>query len=379
MSGTCYLAILLFAAAGSQLHFPAADVRSMLEKIQAAGREGAGNPEAARAWRDLVAQGPGVLPAILSTFDDRNPVTSNWLRAAVDAIAERELARRRSLPTRVLESFVIDTRHPARGRRIAYECLARVDPTAPQRLLPGMLYDPSSELRREAVGATIEAARKLENRGDAEAAIHAYRKALAAAHDIDQVEEITRTFTRLGTEVDLASHFGFIRKWMVIGPFDNTGKHGFHAVLPPEARVDLNASCTGKRGVELRWREETTGDAYGVVDLNKMLGKELGVIGYAFTSINAIGEQEVEIRVGSDNAVKLFLNRTEVFRSEEYHHGIRMDQYVIPVRLRPGPNEILLKVCQDEQKEDWAEIWSFQLRMCDSTGTPVFFREVSSP
>jgi hypothetical protein len=40
-------------------------------------------------------------------------------------------------------------------------------------------------------------------------------------------------------------------------------------------------------------------------------------------------------------------------------------------RLRAGKNVILLKVCQNEQSEDWAQTWQFQFRVCDATGTAI--------
>jgi hypothetical protein len=39
--------------------------------------------------------------------------------------------------------------------------------------------------------------------------------------------------------------------------------------------------------------------------------------------------------------------------------------------LKVGRNEILVKVCQNEQKEDWAQLWSFQLRVCDNLGGAI--------
>ena len=50
-----------------------------------------------------------------------------------------------------LDEFVRDTRHDPRGRRLAYELIAKVDPSAPDRIIPGMLDDPSVEFRRDAV------------------------------------------------------------------------------------------------------------------------------------------------------------------------------------------------------------------------------------
>jgi len=32
---------------------------------------------------------------------------------------------------------------------------------------------------------------------------------------------------------------------------------------------------------------------------------------------------------------------------------------------------LLLKICQNDQKEPWAQVWSFQFRICDGTGGVV--------
>jgi hypothetical protein len=36
--------------------------------------------------------------------------------------------------------------------------------------------------------------------------------------------------------------------------------------------------------------------------------------------------------------------------------------------LKPGKNEVLLKLCQNDQKEEWAQVWGFAARVCDPTG-----------
>jgi hypothetical protein len=48
-----------------------------------------------------------------------------------------------------------------------------------------------------------------------------------------------------------------------------------------------------------------------------------------------------------------------------------MDQYKAHARLKPGVNTILLKICQNEQTEDWAQEWNFQIRVCDPFGNAV--------
>jgi hypothetical protein len=348
----------------------AADAGPLLARIKAVGREGAGGGEAARAWQELVSLGPDVLLTILAAMDDANVRAANWLRSAVDAIAERELAAGRALPAAKLEAFIKETKHAGPARRLAYEWLCRVDKTAPDRLIPGMLHDPSIELRRDAVALHTQAADQLVEK-DKKAAIAAYRKVLAGARDLDQVEHIAKQLKELDQEVDLAGHFGFVQQWMVIGPFDNVNKVGFDAVYPPEKGVDLKAAYPGKDGARLTWQRYATTDGYGLVDLNKVIAKHMGAVGYAHAVIDSPKEQTVQVRAGSNNAVKIWLNGKQIYFREEYHHGMRMDQHTTTATLKAGRNEILIKVCQNEQKDAWAQKWDFQLRICDAVGGAV--------
>jgi hypothetical protein len=363
-------ALLLALASAAPLH-AADDARALLATVKAIGKEGAGNLAAARAWRKLTRLGPDALPVILAGFDDDNPVVTNWLRAAVDAVGNRALKGKKPLPAAALEKFVLDTENSAVGRRIAYEWLVRADPSAPARLLPRFLHDRSPELRRDAVAVRVEAAGAALAKGDKPAAVAALREALSGACDKDQVDDIAKKLKEQGVTVDLAAHFGFVRSWSLIAPFDNPEGKNFAVVYPPEKGVDLGATYKGKGGAECRWVPFTTDQPYGEVNLNKALGKKKGAIAYARAVVVSPEERRAEIRVGCINALKVFHNGKELFGCEECHHGSEMDQYVIPVTLKAGRNELLLKVCQNEQTESWAQEWSFQARLCDSTGAAI--------
>ena len=76
----------------------------------------------------------------------------------------------------------------------------------------------------------------------------------------------------------------------------------------------------------------------------------------------------MEFRFGTPNAWKLWLNGELLFGREEYHRGMFYDQYQVRGQLKPGKNVILMKICQNEQKEDWAQDWKIQFRICDPTG-----------
>src|SRR5437588_12883140 len=112
--GTALLSLMLALTSGAPL--PAADdVTALIGTIMAVGKEGAGNPAAAGAWQALGRLGADALPAILASFDDDNPVATNWLRAAGDAIGERALREKKPLPAAALEKFLLDTKNSAVG------------------------------------------------------------------------------------------------------------------------------------------------------------------------------------------------------------------------------------------------------------------------
>jgi hypothetical protein len=185
------------------------------------------------------------------------------------------------------------------------------------------------------------------------------------------VDLIAKKLKELGVEVDLAAQYGFIQKWALAAPFDSTEGKGYARLYPPEVAVDLEAIYPGKKEEKVRWKAQTTSDPYGLVDLNKVIGKVKGAAAYAYAEIESPEERPVEVRAGCINALKIFLNGKQVFAREEYHHGIDVDQHVGRGTLKKGRNEILVKICQNEQTEPWAQEWRFQLRICDALGGAV--------
>lgn len=359
--------------AGLALYVAAAqaeEVGSLLARIKAVGKEGAGNVEAARAWKELVAQGPAVLPDVLAGLDDAGPVAGNWLRAAVETIRDDAARAGKQLPADKLEAFVRDTRHAGHARRLAYDLLVKLDPKTPDRLLPGMLDDPGQELRRDAVAVLLNEAEARFAKNDPKAK-DAYQKILDAARDRDQVEKAAQRLKKLGVDVDLTAHYGFVTHWLVVGPFENRKGVGFHNVYPPDRGVDPRATYVGRDGKEVRWQEHTTKEKLGLVDFNKILGNLKGACGYGYAVVTSPTERPVELRAASNNAVRIYLNGQEVYFREEYHHGMEMDQHVGRGVLKAGRNEILVKVCQNEQTDSWAQQWSFQLRVTDALGGAV--------
>jgi hypothetical protein len=372
------LLALAFAAASSiaAAEDGRSETRSLVDRIRAVGQQGAGNVDAAAAMEQLSRQPPAMLPEILNAFDGAGPLAANYLRNAVESIADTAIADGKPLPTPELSGFVADVANDPRARSLAYDLLARTDGPTAAKLVPGFLKDPSGELRRIAVAELLQEFKELDPAQQPEQARAVLEQALSGAVDNDQVKQIVGPLKKLGVEVDLPTHFGFLTDWRIVGPFDNRGKIGFAAVYPPERSVDLSATYptdydSQYDGETVTWAAVSTDDDYGVVDIGKQLTNWKGSCVYAAATFPSDRARRVQIRLGTPNAWKLWVNGKLAFAREEYRRGSRMDQYRVPVTLQPGPNEILLKICQDEQAPDWAQAYQFQLRITDQSGSAV--------
>lgn len=353
-----------------------ASTPSPLEAIVRVGREGEGNEAASAAWRELVKGGPANLLPILDVSGKGNVVADNWLRLAANVIADNAVGAGTPLPLGELEAYLKDVRHTSQARLLAFDVIAHADPARAEAIEPTLLNDPSQELRRGAVQRLIDEGKKLAEAKDEPAAKTTYGKALDAARDEDQVKVIAEALTKLGVEVDLPRHFGFLTKWQVIGPFENTKREGFDAVFPPEREIKLDASYPGKpddRGqpTTVKWQPFETKHEYGKLDFNKPLGMLKSSTAYALATFESTEARDVELRLGCKNAWKVWVNGELIFGRDEYHRGQKMDQYKLRARLKPGANTILVKCCQNEQTEQWTVEWEFQLRVCDAAGTAI--------
>ena len=341
-------------------------VDDSLKTLAAVEREGRGNEAASAAWKDVVKAGPSALPALLAASGKGSAVADNWLRLAGDAIVEAALRAKQPLPLADVEAFLADTAHAPSGRRLAFDLLQQADRARADALEPSLIRDPVQELRRGAVQRLIDSAKTQESEG----AKTAYLQALDAVRDEDQTKVVANHLKKLGVPVDLPRHFGFLMKWNVIGPFDNTEQKGFDAVFPPEKEVKLDAAYDGK-GKQVKWQPFESADEYGKLDFNKPLGMQKEVTAYAVTTFDSPADRDAELRLGCKNAWKVWLNGELLFGRDEYHRGQQMDQYKMTCRLKKGANTVLVKCCQDGQKEEWTVEWEFQLRVCDSTGTAI--------
>jgi hypothetical protein len=308
---------------------------------------------------------------VLSAMNAASPLGSNWLLGVANAIKPE------TLDTAKLKSFLADQTNDGEARYQVFEWLTDGNPQLRDELLDAMMSDSSPELRYMAIQRQLDNLDQTQR--DAKQTVALMRQLLGDARFPTQVIDIA---TKLNTLIDddnekivLADHFGFVRDWRVIGPFDNTDQAAFETAYEVEKDIlagdfDVAKSYDAKQG-STDWKSAKANDEAGLVDLAEAFEKEKSAVVYAYTTFESLMEMPVDIRLGCINANKVWVNGELVISNEVYHASSQIDQYVAAVKLQPGTNEIVVKVLQNDQKESWAQRFEFQLRVCDSTGKAV--------
>ena len=152
--------------------------------------------------------------------------------------------------------------------------------------------------------------------------------------------------------------------WMIIGPFDTTDITGFHREHPPEKEMDFTGEYAGKEG-NVKWFRPKRGWINGFVDLAALLGRVNWAVAYAATSVQSPETREVQLRIGSDDGIKVWLNG-ELVLSRNVDRPAALDQDIVPVTLQKGQNQLLLKVYNRLYS------WGFYMRITNVTGKPCY-------
>ncbi|MFN3191217.1 MAG: hypothetical protein ACE361_11880 [Aureliella sp.] len=308
--------------------------------------------------------------SVLDAMKAATPTAKNWLLSVAQTVADRdsEAAKRK------LDNF-LQSRSPQdpAARYWAFDYVTNEQTDVRKAFLRAHLDDPSLDIRYEAIQLAME--ELGEQTSEKEQRLAKLKEMLSLARLPEQVQSINKELESLDSGVSLLEHFGFIAEWQLLGPFDNSEQSAFDKKYQPEAdylasRLDVNQSVKGK-SEEISWQSITTEEANGALKIADALDKEKGAVAYLLGNFNSSSATTCELRVGSPNATKVWLNGELVISREVYHSGTQIDQYSANVKLKPGANSIFIKSCQNEQDESWAQDWEFQLRFTDETGAAI--------
>ena len=314
---------------------------------------------AAKAIKQLSQANDITLIQSLTAMKGATPVGRNWLSGLANSLYRKS----GKAQTAELAKFLADPNQDGEARYIVFEWMTTSKDALRAELLANMNEDSSPELRFLAIEEAMKD--KLEKKE--------LSSLLESARHPSQVVSIIEKLKEQGETVDQSRQLGFLPNWRLIGPFDHVGSLNFNKVFPVEsdwANGALKDEYQGKTEA-VQWKEEVSKAPDGDVDLAAIYANEKGCIIYATTEFESEKDQNAEVRLGCINGNKIWVNGKLVMSNEVYHTGTQIDQYSEPIRLKAGKNQILLKLCQNEQKDAWAQVFHFQLRICDSTGKAI--------
>lgn len=362
----------------------------VLNRVQAEGVGHSAAMKAMSAQPKSTEVSPSQLFATLKSMSEAEPRAKNWLRLL--ASQQIEAAKSNAATAKQLSSlredllaFFNDRSHDGDARYLIYRHLVDQDPERRETLLEQAVDDPFIPLRYLAIQREMKLAEQLEG----EEAIEAYLELLPLARHPNHLREITASLKKLDRPVQLAKQLAMVTQWQVIAPFGNKDSKGFDHVYDVETeyaespfdrelvKQSFEAATPGgddnQTGDSLTWQTISTDDNAGSVDLNPTYDNAKDAVAYAvcFFELPEGETTDAQARLGCINANKAWINGQPVLSNEVYHSGSSIDQYVSNCQLRPGLNSVLLKICQNNQTQPWAQDWRFQFRLTDSTGRGI--------
>ncbi len=145
----------------------------------------------------------------------------------------------------------------------------------------------------------------------------------------------------------------FIQDWLVCGPYTQPGVVGAVALFP--------IAFGPEKGEAVTWKSLPRGDHANLTALFPGIDNSVAYLKAQFT---APAPGDAMLLIGSDDGVKAWLNG-EVVHSQNVDRGAIPDQDKVPIRLKAGANELMLKITQGGGG------WMACARIVGADGQPV--------
>lgn len=155
-------------------------------------------------------------------------------------------------------------------------------------------------------------------------------------------------------------------KWSMIGPFKNVSGSGFeHAYGPEKESFDPNKSYDSQLGKDWKWIYPDAQSFKGEVNFDEYLSEtEGGGVYYANTYFDLDQDQEVYIRIGRAEPLKVWVDDCLVFAGKD---PIKWDydQESVALNLKKGTHRILIKVAPFSSIDDSEPFLNFNSNKCN--------------
>ncbi|MHC4730142.1 MAG: DUF3857 domain-containing protein [Planctomycetota bacterium] len=162
---------------------------------------------------------------------------------------------------------------------------------------------------------------------------------------------------------ELLAPLGLVHYWWILGPFDNERGRGFKKEALAPGQLELDKEYEGKER-KVKWRRLPVRVRFGYVNLDALLRPNNQCSAYAVAFLKSETDQGAALRVGSDEAIKIWWNG-ELVLARDLRRTIGFDQDVVGVTAQKGWNVLLLKVHDQKGR------WGFRVRLTGPDGSPL--------
>lgn len=158
--------------------------------------------------------------------------------------------------------------------------------------------------------------------------------------------------------------------WYAIGMFRAANPaDNFQTAFPVETeKFDPNKEYKGKRDIPVKWAKKDYRDG----EVNSLNEFGMNCANYLYREIEVSAAMDLPVSLGSDDTLTVFLNGKSI-HAENVHRAAAADQALLTLKLQPGKNTLLLKVCNGDGDS------AFYFRAGESDGPPgMWFEDAST-
>ena len=295
-----------------------------LEAAEAAAREQ--DPEMVKAAVRVLGQWPNPAPASmlleLARTSGAPSVRVLALRGCIDVAAQEPDTGKRL-------QMLQQARSAATRPEEKKQALARIGQIPTTAALQVVIADlTNADLASEAAQAAITVAEQV-------ATTNAQLAGEAATKVMEHCKAPELTKRAIALRVKSAGPGPFIRDWLLSGPYSDPGANNL-------SKLFKMAFAPEKPGKGVKWTTVAPADPINLAAL--FPGRE-NCVAYLKTQITSPAERDGFLLLGSDDGVKAWLNGVLV-HTNDINRADVPDQDVVPIRLKEGTNELMLKITQ---------------------------------
>jgi len=328
-----------------------ADQRVRLTAVEALGA--IADPAAAPALRKIIETGrdPALRAAALDSYLD---------------IADAQVRSRDKVGAGPAYLYAVKAAQGPEAKARALRGLGASGDIAALPTVKASLDAPQAGVAAAAVKAYIALGGAVAAAGNKQQAIGIYSDALKRVTGPSAVA-VAAKLKALGVKVDFAAVQGFITDWWIIGPFPNENGEAWAKQYFPEQEIALDKEYT-LDGQKLAWRYYHTTDDEGIVMLDQILKPTDHRTAYMYAQVTSPDGRKVKFKVGSDDAIKVWLNGQQV-HANNVERGVIVDNDAFEANLKQGANDILVEVLNGTS--DWGAV----MRITDEQDRPLRLKQ----